>query len=671
MKFKNLELDRFQADAISALDRGSSVIVAAPTGAGKTLVAEFAIEKAMQEGKRVIYTAPIKAISNQKYRDFTQEHGKNVGIMTGDVTINPAAPLQIMTTEIFRNTIFEDVRRLNGVATVIFDEIHYMDDIERGTVWEESIIFAPREISFLCLSATIANLESLAAWIRKVRECEVEVILEEGRPVPLEHLLFIEGKGVGSLKEFEKIRREVEDILHRRKRRGRRTPPLPHRPRKGSKRAGPDIIDHIIEEEQYPCLVFAFSRRECEEMGQRYAGRSLLGEAESKEIATRFDELARLFDLQDDYRTASVRDMLIRGVAYHHAGMLPTLKELVERLFSTGLVKLIFATETFALGVNMPARSVIFQSLEKYDGVRRVYMKTREYQQMAGRAGRRGIDPVGFVYSRVDPLRDRSQAVRRVIYGSVEEIRSQFGLSYTTLLKLHQRLGDRLLHACKQSFSNFQETHKARDEYRGMLAQVRRRLDLLGAIGYLTDEGLSRQGEMASKIYGYEVQVTEMYQEGCFHTLSPDELNVLLCGVVFESKRDVWYEESNIAAKACKRVGQRIHKIRRRERGLRVTQLLKAPDFKIASAAWAWSRGCDFDDLEKHTSASPGDLVRTFRMAIQLHRQLFKSLSGEPELREVIRTAVDKLNRDEVDAERQLRVGIDLEDEVESTKTSG
>jgi superfamily II RNA helicase len=206
MFYKQYKLDRFQEEAIRSLDQNNSVIVAAPTGAGKTLIAEYAVEKHIQTGRQIIYTAPIKALSNQKYRDFTHDYGDKIGLITGDVVINPEAPVLIMTTEIFRNTIFDDINRLNDIQYVIFDEIHFIDDIERGTVWEESIIFAPQHIKFICLSATIPNLREFAAWMRSVRHSKIDVVSETERPVPLEHRFFIKGYGLGWLDEFKEIK---------------------------------------------------------------------------------------------------------------------------------------------------------------------------------------------------------------------------------------------------------------------------------------------------------------------------------------------------------------------------------------------------------------------------------------------------------------------------------
>ena len=198
MEYKGLQLDRFQEDAIAAINRDNSVIVTAPTGAGKTVIAEYAVEKCIQENRRVIYTAPIKALSNQKYRDFYAEYGEKIGIVTGDVVLNPYAQVLLMTTEIFRNTIFDNIERLDDVAYVIFDEIHYINDIARGTVWEESLIFAPQHIKFVCLSATIPNIAHFAEWMQSVREIEIEVVEELKRPVPLEHYLYFANYGIGT-----------------------------------------------------------------------------------------------------------------------------------------------------------------------------------------------------------------------------------------------------------------------------------------------------------------------------------------------------------------------------------------------------------------------------------------------------------------------------------------
>ena len=214
MLYKGYILDPFQERAIRAIEEDKSVIVAAPTGAGKTLIAEYAVEKCLERERKIIYTAPIKALSNQKYRDFYADYGDMIGIMTGDVVLNPDAPALIMTTEIFRNTIFEDISRLDDIDYVIFDEIHYINDIQRGTVWEESIIFAPQHIKFVCLSATMPNLDQFARWMQSIRRHPIEVINEESRPVPLEHKLYIRNAGIGDLEASGRAdRKSVQSLL--------------------------------------------------------------------------------------------------------------------------------------------------------------------------------------------------------------------------------------------------------------------------------------------------------------------------------------------------------------------------------------------------------------------------------------------------------------------------
>ena len=360
---QGLQLDPFQEEAIHAIDRNHSVLVTAPTGAGKTVLAEYAIEKCIEMGHRVIYTAPIKALSNQKYRDFYQTYGDRVGIVTGDVVLNQSAQVLLMTTEIFRNTIFDDITRLDDVEYVIFDEIHYINDIERGTVWEESIIFAPQNIKFVCLSATIPNINQFAEWMRSVRDAEIDVIEELERPVPLEHHLYLEGYGIGDLACLQKIQKSIiyDDSYDSADDNLRHTEPDKVDGEALHSLTKVDLISYVQDQNQLPCLYFCFSRKVCEKNAAYYAKRTFLTREQRKEILHLFDLLCTQFSIRDERNIQAFRHLVSKGVAYHHAGMLPTLKEVVERLFTSGLIQLLFTTETFAVGINMPACTVILE----------------------------------------------------------------------------------------------------------------------------------------------------------------------------------------------------------------------------------------------------------------------------------------------------------------------
>ena len=456
MHYKGLQLDRFQEDAIAAINRDTSVIVTAPTGAGKTVIAEYAVEKCIEENRRVIYTAPIKALSNQKYRDFYAEYGDKIGIVTGDVVLNPYAQVLLMTTEIFRNTIFDDIERLQDVSYVIFDEIHYINDIERGTVWEESLIFAPQHIKFVCLSATIPNIDSFTEWMQSVRDIDIEIVEELNRPVPLEHHLYFQDYGIGNLKHIPHIRSMAQRKTRKRKY-DADDEPAPALP---SDFIETRLIPHLRREKQLPCLYFCFSRKGCEENANALVYGShlqLLTKKQQTQILEQFDALCVQFDIVDEKKINDFRRLISRGIAYHHAGMLPTLKEVVERLFTSGLIQLLFTTETFAVGINMPACTVVFDSLEKYDGIGFRHLKAREYHQMAGRAGRRGIDTIGYVYAQIVPAYADSKEIRGVIVGNkIEPIESQFNLSYSSILNLYQKYGDDIYDVYTMSLSNHQ-----------------------------------------------------------------------------------------------------------------------------------------------------------------------------------------------------------------------
>jgi len=460
MDFKGLKLDRFQEEAISAIGDGKSVIVAAPTGAGKTVIAEYAIEKAIAAGKEIIYTAPIKALSNQKFRDFSRDYPDKIGIMTGDVIINPEAPVLIMTTEIFRNIIFDQsAERLQNVETVIFDEIHYINDIQRGTVWEESIIFAPQHINFICLSATIPNFREFTEWMQAVRERPIESIVETKRPVPLEVQIWVPGAGFRDMKFIRKIEKDKSQSKKRRA-------------------SNVDLVHHLKRENQLPCLYFHFSRVGCEEYAQHFRSANLLKDFERRKVLDMYDRLCERFNVEMRGQALLMRKLLASGVAFHHAGVLPSLKEVIERLYTLGLIKLLFTTETFAVGINMPARSVIFHNLMKNDGISFRYLTAREFQQMSGRAGRRGIDEVGYAYACVQPRDASYEGVKQTLSRDAEDIESQFSLSYSSILNLYETYGDLIYEVCEKSFNNYKTVAQV-NQLKSIIGNARKEIERL------------------------------------------------------------------------------------------------------------------------------------------------------------------------------------------------
>ena len=346
--------DRFQQESIDFINLGYSVIVSAPTGAGKTAIAEHIIEKCICERKGVIYTAPIKALSNQKFRDFQVQYKDSIGILTGDVSINQDAPVLIMTTEIFRNKVMEDPDSLKKYSWIIFDEVHYIDNPERGTVWEESLIFLPEQMNFLCLSATIPNIHQFAEWLGSIHKKTIKVVIENKRPVPLHFFFQCNNQIIDKAKEIRHIRQR--------------------RPNKLSM-----LIKYIRERDGLPCIYFVFGRRRAEDLAFELYGYDFLTPAEKAEILAMYDSLCEHYDLKGEKSAGDMLKLIERGIAYHHAGMLPTLKEVIERLFTSRLIKIIFTTETFALGINMPSRSVIFDELRKFYGRFTMNLKTRDY----------------------------------------------------------------------------------------------------------------------------------------------------------------------------------------------------------------------------------------------------------------------------------------------------
>jgi ATP-dependent RNA helicase HelY len=400
------ELDHFQARALDALDAGASVLVAAPTGSGKTLVAEYAIALARAGSGKAFYTTPLKALSNQKYHDLGRAYGADeVGLLTGDNSINGDAPIVVMTTEVLRNMIYARSPALDGLRYVVLDEVHYLQDRFRGPVWEEVIVHLPREVDLVCLSATVSNAEEVADWLRTVRG-DTAAIIEERRPVELTHLYLAAERGSEALHlmpTFVSVDGEERPNPEaaRLDARGHRGAGARGGPRVRLRTPGrAETVELLAADRMLPAIVFVFSRAGCDAAVQQCltAGLRLTDSHERAEIR-RIAE-ARTSSLSDvDLDLLGYREWssaLEAGIAAHHAGMVPPMKEAVEAAFAAGLVKVVFATETLSLGINMPARSVVIEKLSKFTGEHHEFLTPGEYTQLTGRAGRRGIDELGY-----------------------------------------------------------------------------------------------------------------------------------------------------------------------------------------------------------------------------------------------------------------------------------
>lgn len=428
------DLDDFQREAIDALEAENNVLVAAPTGAGKTVVADFAVFLAQQRNVKAFYTTPIKALSNQKYHDFCEQYGsKNVGLLTGDTSVNPEADIVVMTTEVLRNMLYENSITLNSLGFVILDEIHYLADKFRGAVWEEVIIHLPKTVKIIGLSATVSNVEDFSSWLESVRGT-THLVVDEHRPVPLERHVVIQedgrtepelldlydrdNKGNETKRVNPALTRKLNEWEHRARRRQDSYSDSKYRYRKGKKRvvrrgvAESDKSTHrhtpkrwaVIDELDYlgmlPGIYFIFSRSGCDQAVQQClnAGLILTSDDEMYEIRKIVDSMVANQLSKEDLHALSFerfRFSLEQGFAAHHAGMIALFRHIVETLFERGLIKVVFATETLALGLNMPARSVVVEKLVKFDGTGHVPLTPGEFTQLTGRAGRRGIDDIG------------------------------------------------------------------------------------------------------------------------------------------------------------------------------------------------------------------------------------------------------------------------------------
>lgn len=427
------ELDDFQKDACRYIDEGKSVVVCAPTGAGKTVIAQHAIHRALEEGKRIFYTTPLKALSNQKYYDFGEKYGQDkVGLLTGDTSINRSAQIVVMTTEVFRNMLYGTnfgavADNLKDVKYVVLDEVHYMNDEQRGTVWEESIIYCPTNVQIIALSATVANADELTDWINTVHS-KTELVNTDFRPVPLRFYYFDSSqpdKLLPLLTPSGQLNKKIKPEKRQWGKHGKNKQKSPVR----------NVVRNLAAQDMLPAIYFTFSRKKCDEQMEKCS---------SLELVTPYEQ-ARIRQFIDDYIAENPHlygnkhiEYLLQGVASHHAGLLPAWKNLVEKLFQQGLIKVVFATETLAAGINMPARSTVISSISKRTDSGHRKLTASEFLQMSGRAGRRGMDEIGYV-TIVGSAFDTPEDVAELVLSDANPLESRFSPSYSMVLNLLQR----------------------------------------------------------------------------------------------------------------------------------------------------------------------------------------------------------------------------------------
>lgn len=463
-------LDPFQDTAISCIDRNESVLVSAHTSAGKTVVAEYAIAQSLREKQRVIYTSPIKALSNQKYRELLAEFG-DVGLMTGDVTINPDAGCLVMTTEILRSMLYRGSEVMREVAWVIFDEVHYMRDKSRGVVWEETIILLPDKVHYVFLSATIPNAMQFAEWIVKIHMQPCHVVYTDFRPTPLQHYLFpaagdgihlvVDEKGTFREENFQKAMASISDNVGDDPSSGDKSKGKKGQTYKGGNKDGKSDIYKIVKmiymKRYNPVIVFSFSKRDCESLALKMSKLDFNTDDERDALTKIFNNAIGLLPEADKElpQIKNILPLLRRGIGIHHSGLLPILKEIIEILFQEGLLKVLFATETFSIGLNMPAKTVVFTSVRKWDGKGFRWVSGGEYIQMSGRAGRRGLDDRGIVIMMIDEKME-PQVAKGMVKGQADRLDSAFHLGYNMILNLMRVEGISPEFMLESSFFQFQ-----------------------------------------------------------------------------------------------------------------------------------------------------------------------------------------------------------------------
>ena len=655
--------DNFQLDAIEAIDQNVNVLVSAPTGAGKTLIANYAIGRVLERGERAFYTTPLKALSNQKFNELSKLFGKDrVGLLTGDTSINRNAEIVVMTTEVLRNMLLTESTQIMTLGLVVLDEVHYLQDQFRGGVWEEVIILTPSSVRFVALSATIGNAGFVGEWFESVRG-QTTVIIEKTRPIELHNHFAIVRRGQPYAEISDLIHegrlsdeaRKVDNMMKntRRFRPGPKwkgpkssAPPPPFRAPRRS-----ELLQTLEKEGLLPVIVFIFSRAACDDAVSQIRRDGLLFTTPEQRREIEDIAQSRLLNFsEDDLKALDYNefiDCLRRGISAHHAGLVPAFREIVEMCFEAGLLSVVFATETLALGINMPARSVALERFTKYSDSGRKFLTSGEFSQMTGRAGRRGLDDEGHAivcFTNEVEFHD----VGRVALAPPSELHSSFRPTYNFTSNLINHFEfETALEVVQCSYAQFETDRRATPSKRPLGDQMIARHKVLEELGYAEGWKLNKQGQLLRSIYHEcDLLIAESITSGVFEDLEAAQLAGLLSCFVFESKRSTRapHAGKNVTTKKKSindRLGSerranitdRLHEIQTNNALIREVEErykvphTKEPDGKFATTITAWARGSslsvvlDLADAEIGQT-SPGDFVRNAKQVADLCEQL-------------------------------------------------
>ena len=675
------EVDEFQHEAFRSLDAGRSVLVSAPTGSGKTLVAAYAVHRALCMRGKAFYTTPLKALSNQKYGELVAAYGvDHVGLLTGDTTVRPRAPVVVMTTEVLRNMLLAGSDLLEGLHTVVLDEVHFIQDPYRGGVWEEVLVLSPPSIRFVCLSATVNNAAELGGWLHTVRG-ETDVIVERHRPIVLRHHFAVHRReddetallplfeqngrpGAEGLRIDQSVRRAMRGSATHWQARGR-GPRLPFRPPLRT-----ELIEELDLCEMLPAIVFIFSRAACDDAVRQVVrdGVRLTDSSERRAIRTVAER--RVTPLSDeDLRVLGYDEWLEgleRGVSAHHAGLVPVFRETVEECFAAGLLKVVFATETLSLGINMPARSVVIERFSKYGGAGRAMLTSGEYLQLTGRAGRRGLDEEGHavvVWSSETTFAE----VARVASAPPPDLRSAFRPTYNLAVNLVARFDRETAHdVLDRSFAQWQARKP------DLLArQLGHRLAVLEQLDYVRGWSLTPAGRRLSRIYHEaDLLVAEALGSDVLAGAEPSVLAAVLSCVVFEPRRArrlpvqvlrrskrrghgqvqdrLGEKRTADLTRRCEAITVMAERIRALEE-MHAVPRTRQPAPGLATAVASWVRGASFSTAlgvagRDAGDLAPGDFVRTMKSVADLAQQVSHT-APDTEVAAAAREAVDLLLR--------------------------